>query len=149
MEMFNQSNNKRKRKSQIMKNHIFTDALKNADFPTVIAALHQDVVFYSPLLATLADEVKGHGVVVKVLQAAIACYGLPQNVEEFQNSDGRYVVTPCSSPRMPRIWWKAFACLPVLGRSSSSSGKTWSATCVPIRSPTPFGLCRQLHRESA
>jgi hypothetical protein len=27
------------------------------------------------------------------LQTAFACYGMPRNVEEFQNPDGRYIVT--------------------------------------------------------
>jgi hypothetical protein len=76
-----------------MKKRILTVALENADLPAVVAALRQDVVFHSPLLATVGDEVRGHAVVVKILQTAIACYGLPQNVEEFQNSDGRYIVT--------------------------------------------------------
>ena len=30
---------------------------------------------------------------VKILGTACACYGLPRNVEEFQNPDGRYIVT--------------------------------------------------------
>jgi len=76
-----------------MKKRILTTALENADFPAVIAALNKNVVFHSPLLATLGDEVHGDAVVVKILQAAIACYGLPQNVEEFLQADGRYMVT--------------------------------------------------------
>lgn len=28
-----------------------------------------------------------------ILQAAFTCYGMPRNVEEFQNADGRYIVT--------------------------------------------------------
>jgi hypothetical protein len=57
------------------------------------AALRQDVVIHTPILATVGDEVRGHAVVVKILETAFACYGLPRNVEEFQNSDGRYIVT--------------------------------------------------------
>jgi hypothetical protein len=70
-----------------------TIALASADFPAVVAYLSQDVVFHSPVLATVADEVRGLDVVVKVFQTAIACYGLPKNVEEFQNADGNYIVT--------------------------------------------------------
>jgi hypothetical protein len=60
---------------------------------TGIAALDQDVVIHTPILATTGDEVRGHPVVVKILQTAFACYGMPRNVEEFQNPDGRYIVT--------------------------------------------------------
>ncbi len=49
--------------------------------------------FISPILATTGNEVRGHAVVVKILQTAFACYGMPRNVEEFQNPDGRYIVT--------------------------------------------------------
>lgn len=76
-----------------MKKRILTAALENADLPAAVAFLRQDVVFHSPILATVGDEVRGHAVVVKILGTAFACYGLPRNVEEFQNSDGRYIVT--------------------------------------------------------
>ena len=70
-----------------------TVALANADLPAATAALSQDVVFHSPVLATVADEVRGHALVVQILQTAIDCYGLPRNVDEFVNPDGRYIVT--------------------------------------------------------
>ena len=76
-----------------MKKGILTVALENADLPAAVAALRQDVVFHSPILATIGDEVRGHAVVVKILATAFACYRPPRNVEEFQNSDGRYIVT--------------------------------------------------------
>jgi hypothetical protein len=50
-------------------------------------------LFHSPILATTGNEVRGHTIVVKILQTAFACYGMPRNVEEFQNPDGRYIVT--------------------------------------------------------
>jgi hypothetical protein len=80
------------RKSNMNKRTI-TIALANADLETVVTSLSDDVVFHSPILATVADEVRGRDVVVKIVQAAIACYGLPKNVDEFQHEDGRYIVT--------------------------------------------------------
>ena len=70
-----------------------TAALAAGDLQAAVAALRQDVVFHSPILATAGDEVRGLPTVVKVLQAAFSCFGKPQNVEEFQNPDGRYIVT--------------------------------------------------------
>jgi hypothetical protein len=75
-----------------MTKHPLTIALENADLHGVAGQLSPGVVFHSPILATSADEVKGFDVVVKIIQTAIACYGLPRNVAEFQNSDGRYIV---------------------------------------------------------
>jgi SnoaL-like domain len=72
---------------------ILTAALETHDLAAAVAALDQDVVFHSPILATTGDEVRGHSVVAKILQTAFACYGMPRNVEEFQNPDGRYIVT--------------------------------------------------------
>jgi hypothetical protein len=62
------------------------------------AATHQggrdrDVVIHTPILATTGNEIRGHTIVAKILQTAFACYGMPRNVEEFQNPDGRYIVT--------------------------------------------------------
>jgi len=71
----------------------FTATLESVDLPAAIAALDQDIVFHSPILATTGDEVRGHPIVAKILQTAFACYGMPRNVEEFQNPDGRYIVT--------------------------------------------------------
>jgi hypothetical protein len=68
-------------------------ALANADLQVAAAALSQDVVFHSPVLATVADEVRGHALVVQILQTAIDCFGLPRNVDEFVSPDGRYIVT--------------------------------------------------------
>ena len=76
-----------------MKKGILTVALENADLPAAVAALHENVVFHSPILATIGDEVRGHAVVAKILATAFACYGRPRNVEEYQNPDGRYIVT--------------------------------------------------------
>jgi hypothetical protein len=45
------------------------------------------------MLATAGDEIRGLPTVVKILQAAFTCCGMPQNVEEFQNPDRRYIVT--------------------------------------------------------
>jgi hypothetical protein len=62
--------------------------LETGDLPAALAALDQDVVFHSPILATTGNEVRGHTIVVKILQTAFAYYGMPRNVEEFQNPDG-------------------------------------------------------------
>ena len=70
-----------------------TVALEKADLPAAAAALRHDVVFHSPILATVGDEVRGQAVVVNALGTAFAYIGPPRNVEEFQNPDGRYIVT--------------------------------------------------------
>ena len=76
-----------------VKQGTLTAALEKADLPAAAAALRHDVVFHSPILATVADEVRGHAVVVKALETAFAYIGPPRNVEEFRNPDGRYIVT--------------------------------------------------------
>jgi len=76
-----------------VKKRTLTAALENADLPAAAAALRHDVVFHSPILATVGDEVRGHAVVGKALVTAIAYIGPPRNVEEYQNPDGRYIVT--------------------------------------------------------
>jgi hypothetical protein len=76
-----------------MTKRILTAALETGDLPAAVAPLDQDVVLHSPILATIGDEVRGHAIVAKILQTAFACYGMPRNVEEFQNPDGRYIVT--------------------------------------------------------
>ena len=76
-----------------MKKRTLTAALEKADLPAAAAALRHDVVFHSPILATVGDEVRGHAVVGKALLTAIAYIGPPRNVEEYQNPDGRYIVT--------------------------------------------------------
>jgi hypothetical protein len=76
-----------------MAKRTLTAALETGDLPAAVAALDQDVVFHSPILATTGDEVRGHPIVAKILQTAFACYGMPRNVEEFQNPDGPYIVT--------------------------------------------------------
>jgi hypothetical protein len=76
-----------------MTKRILTAALETGDLPAAVAALDQDVVFHSPILATTGDEVRGHPIVAKILQTAFVCYGMPRNVEEFQHPDGRYIVT--------------------------------------------------------
>src|SRR5258708_30309444 len=70
-----------------------TAALEAGDLQAAVAALRQDIVFHSPILATVGDEVRGLPTLVKILQAAFTCIGKPQNVEEFQNPDGRHIVT--------------------------------------------------------
>jgi hypothetical protein len=67
--------------------------LEAADLQAAVAALRQDIVFHSPILATVGDEVRGLPIVVKALQTAFTRHGMPENVEEFQNPDGRYIVT--------------------------------------------------------
>jgi hypothetical protein len=71
----------------------FTAALESSDLQAAAAAFRQDIVFHSPILATVGDEVRGQPTLAKVLQTAFTCLGVPQNVEEFQNRDGRYIVT--------------------------------------------------------
>jgi hypothetical protein len=50
-----------------------TAALEAVDLQAAVAAFRQDIVFHTPILATVGNEVRG----------------LPQNVEEFRNPDGR------------------------------------------------------------
>src|SRR5260221_11122606 len=76
-----------------VKKGALTAALEKADLPAAATALRHDVVFHSPILATVADEVRGHTVVVKALETALAYMGPPRNVDEFRNPDGRYIVT--------------------------------------------------------
>ena len=76
-----------------VKKGTLTAALEKADLPAAAAALRHDVVFHSPILATVGGEVRGHAVVGKALVTAIAYIGPPRNVEEYQNPDGRYIVT--------------------------------------------------------
>src|SRR6266404_7304398 len=58
-----------------VKKGTLTAALEQADLPAAAAALRHDVVFHSPILATVADEVRGHAVVVKALGTALAYMG--------------------------------------------------------------------------
>jgi hypothetical protein len=76
-----------------VKEGTLTAALEKADLSAAATALRHDVVFHSPILATVADEVLGHSVVVKALGTALAYMGPPRNVEECRNPDGRYIVT--------------------------------------------------------
>ena len=70
-----------------------TAALEAGDLQAAVAAFRQDIVFHTPILATVGDEVRGLPTLAKILQTAFTCLGMPQNVEEFQNPDGRYIVT--------------------------------------------------------
>ena len=70
-----------------------TAALEAGDLQAAVAAFRQDIVFHTPILATVGDEVRGLLTLAKILQTAFTCLGMPQNVEEFQNPDGRYIVT--------------------------------------------------------
>jgi hypothetical protein len=63
------------------------------DLQAAVVAFRQDIVFHSPILATVGDEVGGLPTLAKILQTAFTCLGMPQNVEEFQNPDGRCIVT--------------------------------------------------------
>jgi hypothetical protein len=66
-----------------------TAAMEAGDLQAAIAAFRQDIVFHSPILATVGDEVRGPPTLAKILQTAFSCLGMPQSVEEFQNPDGR------------------------------------------------------------
>ena len=135
-----------------MKEGTLTAALEKADLPAAAAALRHDVVFHSPILATVADEVRGHAVVVKALGTALAYMGPPRNVEECRNPDGRYIVTfdgvidenliqiAMRVTEDAATRWRAFVHSRARGRSSSSSGSTWSATYALIGSPTLWAL---------
>src|SRR6516165_9298861 len=70
-----------------------TAALEAGDLQAAVAAFRQDIVFHSPILATVGDEVRGLPTLAKILQTALTSLGMPQNVGEFQNPDGRYIVT--------------------------------------------------------
>ena len=50
-----------------------TAALEAGNLQTVVAALRHDIVFHSPILATVGDEVRELPTLVKVLQAAFTC----------------------------------------------------------------------------
>src|SRR6266436_2580135 len=116
-----------------------TAALEKSDLTAAAAALRHDVVFHSPILATVADEVRGDAVVVKALGTSLAYIGPPRNVEEFRNPDGRYIVTfdgvidgnliqiamLVTEDAANKVG--AFVDSRARGRSSSSSGSTWSA----------------------
>ena len=67
--------------------------MEAGDLQAAVAAFRQDIVFHTPILATVGDEVRGLLTLAKILQTAFTCLGMPQNVEEFQNPDGRYIVT--------------------------------------------------------
>jgi hypothetical protein len=67
-----------------MTKRTLTAALETGDFPGALAALDQDIVFHSPILATTGNEVRVHAIVVKILQTAFACYGMPRNVKNFK-----------------------------------------------------------------
>ena len=70
-----------------------TAAMEAGDLQAAIAAFRQDIVFHTPILATVADEVRGLPTLAKILQTVFTRLGMPQNVEEFRNPDGRYIVT--------------------------------------------------------
>jgi hypothetical protein len=57
-----------------VKKRTLTAALEKADLPAA-AALRHDVVFHSPIVATIGDEVRGHAVVFKTLVTAFAYMG--------------------------------------------------------------------------
>jgi Winged helix-turn helix len=55
-----------------------TAALETGDLSAAVAALDQDIVFHSPILATTEDEVRGHPVVAKILQTAFVLWDAPE-----------------------------------------------------------------------
>ena len=95
---------------------------------------------------------------VKILGTAFACYGLPRNVEEFQNPGGRYIVTFDGAVNDNLIQIAVLVTEDAMNKVESLRlfarpwpvvklfESIWSATCVLIRSPTPSGLGRHLHR---
>jgi hypothetical protein len=70
-----------------------TAAFEAGDFQAAMAACRQDVIFRTPILATVGDEIRGLPTIDKILQTAFTCLGMPQNVAEFHNPDGRYIIT--------------------------------------------------------
>jgi trans-aconitate methyltransferase len=65
-----------------------TAAFEAGDLQAALAACRQDIVFQTPILATVGDEVRGLTTLAKILRTAFICLGMPQNVEEFQNPAG-------------------------------------------------------------
>jgi hypothetical protein len=58
-----------------------TAAWEAGDLQAAVAAFRQDIVFHSPIPATVGDEVRGLPTLAKILQTAFTCLGMPQNVE--------------------------------------------------------------------
>ena len=137
-----------------------TAALEAGDLQAAVAAFRQDIVFHSPILATVGDEVRGLPTLAKILQTAVTCLGMPQNVEDFQNPDGRYIVTfdGAIDGNLIQIAmlvtedakgrWKAFAGSCDRGRWSNSSASIWSATCARTRCPTRSGNYRRKRHDN-
>jgi hypothetical protein len=130
-------------------------ALEAGNLQAAVAALRQDVVFHSRILATVRDEVRGLPTVVKALQTAFTCLGMPQNVEEFQNPDGRYIVTFDGAIEGNLIQIAMLVTEDAQGKVESiraftrpwpvvnSSASIWSATCARIRCTTRSGNSRR------
>ena len=59
-----------------------TAALEAGDLQAAVAAFRRDIVFHSPILATVGDEVRGLPTLAKILETAFTCLGMPQNVGE-------------------------------------------------------------------
>lgn len=74
-----------------MSKHPITLALENVDLAGLRGALDSDVVFHSPVLATVGDELRGRDVVVRIIGTAIQGFGPPKNVTEFRAPDGRFI----------------------------------------------------------
>jgi SnoaL-like domain len=71
--------------------HPISVALENLDLDGLAAALSPDVVFHSPVLATVGDEIRGRDVVARIIATAIHGFGAPKNVTEFHSPDGRFI----------------------------------------------------------
>jgi hypothetical protein len=75
-----------------MDKHPITVAFENVDPELLATSLAEDVVFHSPVLATVGNEVHGRDVVARILATAIMGFGAPKDVTEFTAPDGRYVI---------------------------------------------------------
>lgn len=76
-----------------MARHAFTEAVAAADLEGLIASMTEDAVLHSPILATKGDELHGRTLVAEVLGGAMAGFGVPKDVAEFNGPAGQFVVT--------------------------------------------------------
>ena len=132
-----------------------TAALEAGDLQAAVAAFRQDIVFHTPILATVGDEVRGLPALAKILQTAFTCLGMPQNVEEFQNPDGRYIVTFDGAIDGNLIQIAMLVTEDAQGKVETIrafmrpwpvvklSTSIWSATCARTRCPTRSGNYRR------
>src|SRR5437016_8301235 len=78
--------------------------LEKADLPAAAAALRHDVVFHSPIMATVGDEVRGHAVVVKTLVTAFAYMGPPVTASCWTRISDPLDHQANQVPRRERSW---------------------------------------------